>query len=133
MSLDICYVIAHGFSLRMVLHSKVVPQLRARGLRVGVITPNAEETSLIELAAELGIQVFPVVGVQQAGHTWLRPFLTEDLRQHFPLRMKLEGMKNTRKNTFGAFCSITYYSSSTSLPFGSNPSPRLSYVKSSAA
>lgn len=42
---DICYVISHGFAARMILQSDVIPSLRAMGLSVGIITPNAGEAS----------------------------------------------------------------------------------------
>ncbi len=57
--LDVLYVISHGFSARMILHSDVIPELKKRGLSVGVITPDAREPSMIDLAARLGIAAEP--------------------------------------------------------------------------
>ena len=52
MLVDICYVISHGFAARMILHSDVIPSLRAMGLSVAIITPNAGEASVRAFADE---------------------------------------------------------------------------------
>jgi len=100
MSVDICYIIAQGFSLRMILHSQIVPHLRAHGKTIGVVTPNAHEENIKVLAAEYGIALFPARGDQQTQTTFydkVRPYLTEDLRQNYALRAKHHLFKHARQ------------------------------------
>ena len=54
---DICYVISHGFAARMILHSDVIPSLRAMGLSVAIITPNARETPVRIFADEYDVHL----------------------------------------------------------------------------
>jgi len=55
MGVDICFLIFHGFSARMVLQSEVIPSLKREGLSVAVIAPNADEDGMKETAESLGI------------------------------------------------------------------------------
>ena len=50
MAVDICFVLSHGMSARMVLHSDLVPELCALGLSVAVVSPNADEPGFSRLA-----------------------------------------------------------------------------------
>lgn len=54
---NVCYLISHGFAARMVLHSDLVSELSGRGLTTAIITPNAHEGPMQDLAAELGVEL----------------------------------------------------------------------------
>jgi hypothetical protein len=53
-AVDICYVISHGFSARMVLDSTLLTELGKRGLRVGILSPDGDEPSMRERAERQG-------------------------------------------------------------------------------
>jgi hypothetical protein len=83
MSVDICYVFSNGFGARMILQSDVVPQLKARGLSMAVVTPNAGEPSMIARAERLGIRLEPaprIEGWRPAEYHSMRRYLFEDVR-----------------------------------------------------
>ncbi len=82
---DICYVISQGFAARMILHSDLVPSLRARGLSVALIAPNAGEASLRAFAAQHQVRLEPLPALPPR---WLsyygqwRWYLYEDVRRN---------------------------------------------------
>jgi hypothetical protein len=83
MSVDICYLISHGFASRMVFHSGLIPALKARGLSVAVIAPNADEPNFQAIANACGviIEKTPHIGARRSYfYGGLRPYLYEDVR-----------------------------------------------------
>lgn len=85
MGADVCYVFSNGFSARMILQSDVVPHLRARGLSLAAITPNAGEPAMQRLAASRGIrleQAPALTGWQRSEYHRMRRYLFEDVRRN---------------------------------------------------
>jgi hypothetical protein len=85
MSVDICYIVTHGFSARMVLQSEVIPNLRKEGKSVVVIAPNASEESMTKYEKEYGIKVIqsPVKNTWLMGEYFLlKRYLFEDIRNN---------------------------------------------------
>jgi hypothetical protein len=85
MSVDICYIVTHGFSARMVLQSEVIPNLRKEGKSVVVIAPNASEESMKRHEKEYGIKVIqsPVKGTWLMNeYFFLKRYLYEDIRNN---------------------------------------------------
>ena len=64
MSCDVCYVISHGFSARMILHSGVIPELSKRGVATAILSPGADEPAMIELARRLKFQAVTIKRIQ---------------------------------------------------------------------
>ncbi|MBK9239148.1 MAG: hypothetical protein IPL75_02545 [Acidobacteria bacterium] len=85
MSIDVCYVFSNGFGTRMILQSGVVPHLRSLGISIAVVSPNAEEPSLQELARRQGILLEPVPkigGRRMTRYHRMRRYMFEDIRQN---------------------------------------------------
>jgi hypothetical protein len=76
MSVDICYVISHGFAARTVLHTEIIPGLIRHGLSVAIITPAGSSAGiLLEEAPELtGRKIYFSDAV--------RKYISEDIRKN---------------------------------------------------
>ena len=59
MSVDVCYLISHGFAARMILHSKLLPELRKQGLSVAIMFSSFE---LEEFPQEIARMMTLLVG-----------------------------------------------------------------------
>jgi hypothetical protein len=82
---DVCYVVSHGFAARMVLHSGLVPKLRALGLTVAVLAPRGEGEAVPKAASagEIAWVDAPPPDPRRANlYGDLRPYLTEDVRRN---------------------------------------------------
>jgi hypothetical protein len=69
----------------MILHSKVIPNLRERGLSVGIITPNADEENIKKFATryEVTLAKLPPLSVRRLSfYGKIRPYLYEDVRRN---------------------------------------------------
>jgi hypothetical protein len=85
MGIDICFLIFHGFSARMVLQSEVMPALKRAGLTIAVIAPNADEDGMQRTAASLGITVYKAPHLAShlsAEYAVLRRYFFEDIRKN---------------------------------------------------
>lgn len=85
MSIDICYIVIHGFSARMVLQSEVIPNLRKEGKSIVVIAPNASEESMKKHEKDYGIKVIqsPVKSTWlMSEYFFLKRYLYEDIRNN---------------------------------------------------
>src|SRR6266404_1272539 len=85
MGVDICFLIFHGFSARMVLQSEVIPSLKREGLSVAVIAPNADEDGMKETAESLGITVYKAPHLESSiaeEYAALRMYVFEDIRHN---------------------------------------------------
>ena len=87
MAVDICFVLSHGMSARMVLHSDLVPELCALGLSVAVVSPNADEPGFSRLARRKRARAVKAPPVPRRLRLLadLRPYLVEDVRRAIPL------------------------------------------------
>jgi hypothetical protein len=85
MGVDICFLIFHGFSARMILQSEVIPLLKQEGLSIAVIAPNADEEGMKETAKSLRIAVYKAPHLESftAGeYAVLRSYIFEDIRHN---------------------------------------------------
>lgn len=88
---DVCYIISHGFAARMILHSDVVPELRASGLSVAIVAPGADEPSLAAFARRHDIDIIPAPPRRRGVGALLqrsRPYVLEDIAGNPALRAK---------------------------------------------
>ena len=91
MSVDICWIISHGFAARMVLQSGLLSHLKREKLRVAVVIPNADEQSMRELAETLDIDLFPAPSLAaryQSEYERFRRYFVDDVLQNPSLRAK---------------------------------------------
>ncbi len=98
---DVLYVIAHGLSARMILHSEVVEALQARGLSVGLIAPTGSSQSLRADTEPRGVRVFEMSTPRLArlfDAEQLRRYLFEDVRGNPALFAKFQREVLSRKN-----------------------------------
>ena len=85
MGVDICFLIFHGFSARMILQSEVIPALKREGFSVAVIAPNADEEGMKKTAVSLGIAVYkapPLASFMASEYAVLRSYFFEDIRHN---------------------------------------------------
>ncbi|MBC6994147.1 hypothetical protein QWY85_18695 [Neolewinella lacunae] len=83
--LDLCYVATHGFAVRMVFQTGLLGQLAARGLRVGVIVPDAQDQNLVELCRRDGVVPIAYPCSPAPAARWLkslRKYVVEDIRRN---------------------------------------------------
>jgi hypothetical protein len=83
--IDLCYLISHGFAARMILHSDVIPHLRARGVSVALITPNAGEAPVRAFAAKHGVRLAPMPPLPEKRlrfYNQVRYYLGEEVRRN---------------------------------------------------
>jgi len=99
MSVDVCYVLKDGFPARMVLHSEILPELRARGVSVALVVPNAREPLMQEMASRHDASLIEAPNVYSrltTEYEWLiRRYLFEDVLANPSLRswhLKLKDM-----------------------------------------
>lgn len=88
---DILYVLSHGFAARMVLHSDLLPELRARGMGVAALAPNGNADHFRELCARRGvepIQAPPIAGLLFGQYGEARRYVFEDYERNAALRAK---------------------------------------------
>ena len=90
LDLDVVYVISHGFAARMILHSSLLEETRALGLKVGIVSPEIDEASLRERAEALGVSLHRAP--PSPASSWIqarfRPYLYEDILGNPALRAK---------------------------------------------
>ena len=91
MSPDLAYVISHGFAARMILHSTLLDQLKSRGLKVALISPDIRSPAIRDRAHDTGAELvqapsLPSARTQLYGR--LRPYLYEDVHANPALRAK---------------------------------------------
>jgi hypothetical protein len=101
MAVDLCYVLKDGFPARMILHSRILPELRKRGLSIAIVVPHADEQLMREVSATHGIEVIeaPTLSSKHlAEYEWLiRRYLFEDVLKNPTLRswhLKLKDGEN---------------------------------------
>lgn len=85
MGVDICFLIFHGFSARMILQSEVIPALKQAGISVAVIAPNAHEVGMQKTAEALGIEVYrapSLASFVSEEYAILRSYFFEDIRHN---------------------------------------------------
>ncbi len=91
MSVDIAYVLSHGFAARTVLHTQVIDELLAHGATVAVVAPNADEPYFQDLCKRKGVTLFQAPKVDNrllAMYGPLRRYLFEDFQNNAALRAK---------------------------------------------
>ncbi len=90
MSVDLCYVISHGFAARMILHSDILSALQKRGISVGLVVPNADEPSMQALARKRSVQLAQAPQLKSRllneYESLLRRYLFEDVLDNPSLR-----------------------------------------------
>lgn len=85
MNFDICYIISHGFSARMIFDSDLIPHLKRKGLSVAIVTPNANEESMQSTADRLGISLFQTPKTNRLlilEYLVLRSYIYEDIKNN---------------------------------------------------
>ncbi|MCH8319193.1 MAG: hypothetical protein IIA88_11985, partial [Bacteroidetes bacterium] len=85
MNFDICYIISHGFSARMIFDSDLIPHLKRKGLSIAIVTPNANEESMQSTATRLGISVFETPKTNRlliSEYLVLRSYIYENIKNN---------------------------------------------------
>lgn len=88
MSVDIAYIISHGFAARMVTQTNLMGQLVERGLRVALITPDAEDDNLVAYCEKQGVKLYsfnPASSFWTTGYGEARRYFLEDIRNNTAL------------------------------------------------
>ena len=85
MRVDVCYLVSHGFAARMVLHSRLLHELRQRGLSVAVLLPGLDARDLEALESEYGIQFVSTLlprGRKLQLSNRIKPYIYENIREN---------------------------------------------------
>ncbi len=102
MAVDVCYVLKDGFPARMILHSKILPELRSRGVSVAIVVPHADEEVMQAVSEEHGVQVFEAPTLDSKHlleYEWLiRRYLFEDVLENPSLRSWHLKLKDSETN-----------------------------------
>lgn len=72
MSIDLCYVISHGFAARMLLQTGLIRQLAERGQSVAIITPDPDDENLAEFQRQNNVTIF---GSNEKNNIWNEDYL----------------------------------------------------------
>lgn len=92
MSVDILYIISHGFASRMVIQTGLLENLINSGYTVGVLTPDVNDPNLRSVSENWGLQLYewPKVNrFEKAGnYKLLRMYLLEDMSNNVALMDK---------------------------------------------
>ena len=57
-NIDICYIVSHGFAARMVFQTGLLQRLAKEGIKVGVVSPDVEDSMLIKNCKLYDIKLF---------------------------------------------------------------------------
>jgi hypothetical protein len=102
MAVDVCYVLKDGFPARMILHSRILHELRSHGVTVAIVVPHSDEEVVQAVAEELGVQVFEAPDMDSKHLTeyeWLiRRYLFEDVLKNPSLRSWHLKLKDSQTN-----------------------------------
>lgn len=114
MGVDVCFLIFHGFSARMILQSEVIPALKQLGVSVAVIAPNADEIGMQKTAEALGIEVYQapsLMSYMTEEYAILRSYFFEDVHNNPALWSKHVRRVKIRegKNPWRWFGPYVYY------------------------
>lgn len=141
--IDVCYIVSHGFSARMIMQTGLLNKLAESGLRVGVITPDVENENLVRICEETGVQLFEY---NLANEGWSedywnrRKYILEDIKANPALWEKhLTQVKNNLSRNpwkrVRPYLNIGFYHLSQAFPKFRNWYKRneLSFIRSSKA
>lgn len=85
MSVDICYVVSHGFASRMLVQTDLLGRLRAEGKSVALVCPDRDDPVIAAYCAKHGIAVheFAVKASWMSdGYMMKRRYILEDIRNN---------------------------------------------------
>lgn len=88
MSIDLCYIVSHGFASRMIMQTDLLGQLRTHGLNVAVITPDARDPVLSAYCQRHSIELVEFrfkVGLFSDDYLFKRRYYLEDIRANAAL------------------------------------------------
>ncbi len=112
--IDICYIVSHGFAARMVFQTGLLQQLAQKGLKVAVITPDENDSMLVENCKQFGIQLFQFKENQKMlsdDFAFRRKYFLEDIRANPALwekhRLSVKG--NTSKHPWRQIRPYIYF------------------------
>ncbi|HEX5624795.1 MAG TPA: hypothetical protein VFX48_02160 [Saprospiraceae bacterium] len=80
---DICYLVSHGFAIRMILQTDLLARLRQRGLRVAVVAPHQQDPVLQSYCQSHQIDLYrypPRSWFWKTHYMLYRMYFLEDLR-----------------------------------------------------
>lgn len=85
MKIDICYIISHGFSARMLLQTGLITQLTQRGKHIAIISPDPEDPNLLDLKDNPNITVFDSElkhSIWDDNYDFKRKYYLEDIKSN---------------------------------------------------
>lgn len=112
--MDVCYIVSHGFSSRMVFQTGLLAKLAAKGKKVSVISPDKNDANLVDYCKKQGVELheFRVSNsLLKVDYSFMRKYFLEDIRNNPGLWAKhLHSTKgNTSKNPYFRLRPYVYY------------------------
>lgn len=111
---DICYIVSHGFSSRMVFQTGLLAKVKDSGKEVSVIAPDASDENLQEYSKKQGVKLEefkPPNNLFTVDYLFKRKYYLEDIRNNPGLWAKhLAAARNpTSKNPYHWIAPYYYY------------------------
>lgn len=91
MKTDVCYIVSHGFATRMLLQTNLVGKLTEKGLRVAIVSQNANDENFDVFANNPNVSLVEWQGKNSIWHDdylYKRMYFLEDLSKNTALREK---------------------------------------------
>ena len=82
---DVCYVISHGFSSRMVFQTGLLARLVQEGKKVAVISPDGQDPNIRQYCEEAGIDLYEYkvkTDIAKVDYFFKRKYYLEDIRNN---------------------------------------------------
>lgn len=91
MKTDVCYIVSHGFATRMLLQTDLVGKLTEKGLRVAIVSQNANDENFEVFADNPNVSLVEWQGknsIWDDDYLYKRMYFLEDLSKNTALREK---------------------------------------------
>ena len=91
MRVDICYVVSHGFALRMLVQTNLIGLLLERGLKVAIVSLNPEDQNFDVFRENPGISLIQwkeSTGIWDDNYLFKRAYFLEDIDANTALKEK---------------------------------------------
>ncbi len=82
---SICYVVSHGFAARMILQTDLLGGLAQKGIKVSLISPDANDPVLLKYCNQHGIELFPFHSkkwIWRSNYVIYRSYFLEDIKSN---------------------------------------------------
>jgi hypothetical protein len=83
--IDVCYLVSHGFSSRMVFQTGLLEKLVQKGKRAAVIAPDRNDPNLVDYCSKQGVELYEFRATKNiftVDYVFMRTYFLEDIRNN---------------------------------------------------